>query len=359
MARHVPDAAPPGATQSALQCPQCAGQTQYDPGLEALACKSCGYTRDLAHPDDEEARIEYGYDPTVPEEEPASRPPDLEHSCETCGGRVIFTGPQLSEQCPYCDGAVVLSQPVDGYDTMALIPFKVEKDTAQTNALGWVKARFAAPSDLAKHVAKARVSGLYAPFWTFDSKEAVSYWAKVTTGSGDNKRTENVSSSMQMEFDDLLVPASPHVTPLIRDGILHEFLPSRLRSYQAGYLAGFAAERHHMSVTEGLEFNRKDKNLLIRNRIKTHLENLFRGSRVHSIQFRTDTSGIHYRRILLPVWIQHYTYRGKPYKVVVSGINGRTFGERPFSLYKLAGYSALISAAVIGFGLIWGAAGWL
>ncbi|MEO0781469.1 MAG: primosomal protein N' (replication factor Y) - superfamily II helicase, partial [Pseudomonadota bacterium] len=82
-------------------------------------------------------------------------------------------------------------------------------------------------------------------------------------------------------------------------------------------------------------------------------------SRVHSIRYRTDTSGIHYRRVLLPVWMLHYTYRDKPYKIVVSGINGRTYGERPFSSWKLAGYSALLSAAFIGFGLVWGAAGWL
>jgi hypothetical protein len=309
----------------------------------------------LAHADDEDARIEYGYDPNLPEEEPASRPAELEHQCEACGGRVIFTGQQLSEHCPYCDGPVVLQQPVDGYDTMALVPFKVEESAAQVNAMDWVKARFAAPSDLAEHVSRARVAGLYAPFWTFDSNEAVFYWAKYTTGSGDNKRTHSISGAMTIDFDDLLVPASPHVTPLIRDGILHDFLPERLRTYRAGYLAGFAAERHHMSVSQGLQANAKDKDLLIRNRIKHHIDK----SRVHSIRYRTDTSGIHYRRILLPVWILHYDYKNAPYRVVVSGINGRTFGERPFSWPKLAAYSAAISAAVIAFGLVWGATGLL
>ncbi|MEM6589015.1 MAG: TFIIB-type zinc ribbon-containing protein [Pseudomonadota bacterium] len=348
-------AAPPGVAQSALQCPKCAGQSVFDPNTGGLTCSSCGHVRDLSHPDDADAHIEYGYDPSAPEEEPASRPETLEHHCATCSGSVIFMGQQLSENCPYCDGAVVLSQPVDGYDTMALIPFSVDDPAAQVYAQAWATSRIAAPSDLADHVEPARVAGLYAPFWTFDSQEAVQYWAKYTTGSGDNKRTHSVSGDMTIDFDDLLVPASPHVTPLIRDGILHEFQPDKLRSYRAGYLAGFAAERHHMTVAQGLEANRKDKRLLIRNRIKQHINR----SRVHSIRFRTDTTGIHYRRILLPVWILHYTYWEKPYKIVVSGINGRTFGERPFSKWKLAGYSALISAAVIGFGLLWGAAGWL
>ncbi|MEO0782321.1 MAG: hypothetical protein AAFZ46_11220, partial [Pseudomonadota bacterium] len=222
-----PDAAPPGASQRDLLCPGCGGQCVFDPAERGLTCQSCGRVQDLAHEDDDDAHIEYGYDPTQPEEEPATRPVELEHHCATCGGRVIFTGPQLSENCPYCDGAVVLSQPVNGYDTMALIPFSTQEETAQRNAQAWAKSRLAAPGDLAKSVAPARVAGLYAPFWTFDSKEAVFYWAKYTTGSGDNKRTHSVSGAMNIHFDDLLVPASPHVTPLIRDGILHEFNPDK------------------------------------------------------------------------------------------------------------------------------------
>ncbi|QGX98183.1 TFIIB-type zinc ribbon-containing protein [Roseovarius faecimaris] len=351
----MPAAAPPNAIQAALLCPNCGGQCLYDPKERGLTCQSCGHVQDLKLPNDHEARIEYAYDPSVPEDEPASRPAELEHQCQTCGGRVIFTGAQLSEHCPYCDGPVVLTQPEDGYDTMALVPFRVAEAIAQENAHLWVGKRLAAPSDLAARISDARVAGLYAPFWTFDSDEAVQYWAKYTTGSGKNRRHKSISGKMRIEFDDLLVPASPHVTPLIRDGILHDFKPDRLRPYRAGYLAGFAAERHHQSVKNGLHANAEDKDLLIRNRIKRHAA---RGG-VHSIRYRTDTSGIHYRRILLPVWILHYAYRGKPYKVVVSGIDGRSFGERPFSNIKLAAYSGLASAAVIAFGLLWGAAGLL
>ncbi|MFK7937830.1 MAG: hypothetical protein AB8B82_00505 [Roseovarius sp.] len=348
-------AAPPGVAQAALQCPECAGQCVWDPSQRGLSCQSCGTVQDLTHPDDHEARIEYGYDPDAPELEPASRPAELEHSCQTCGGSVLFTGAALSERCPYCDGPVVLSQASNGYDTMALIPFRVAEHVAQANTLDWVKGRIAAPSNLSEYVTQGRVAGLYAPFWTFDSDEAVNYWAKYTTGSGDNKRTHSISGKMSIEFDDLLVPASQHVTPLIRDGILHEFQPGRLRPYRSGYLSGFAAERHHQSVAEGLGQNRSDKDLLIRNRIKRHIAR----NRVHGIRYRTDTTGIHYRRVLLPVWILHYDYAGKRKKVVVSGIDGRTFGERPFSPWKLAGYAGALSAVVIALGLAWGGAGLL
>ncbi|KRS14252.1 hypothetical protein XM53_00485 [Roseovarius atlanticus] len=352
MAGPVPGAQ---AVQAALRCPNCAGQCRYSPEAEGLACDSCGAVQRLETPDDHLARTEYGYDPDLPAEEPQSRPDLMEHGCEACGGRVIFTGPALSERCPYCDGPVVLADPDKGFDTMALIPFRVTLETAKARAQDWVRARIAAPSDLWAQVEDGHFSGLYAPFWTFDSKEALEYWAKYVTGSGKHRRTRSTSGSMKIHFDDLLVPASPHVTPLIRDGILHDFYPLRLRPYRAAYLAGFAAERHHQTVAEGLEANASDKRLLIRNRIKKHIDK--RG--VHDITYRTDTTGIHYRRILLPVWILHYAYDGTPKKIVVSGIDGRTFGERPLSRLKVMAYAAALSAVVIAFGLAWGAGGLL
>ena len=145
------------------------------------------------------------------------------------------------------------------------------------------------------------------------------------------------------------------MTPLIRDGILHDFIPERLRPYRAGYLSGFAAEQHHQTVAEGLEMKAVEKALLIRNRIKRHVNK----SGVHGIRYNTDTTGLHYRRILLPVWILHYTYGGTAKKVVVCGIEGRAYGERPFSTLKLAGYAAVLSVIAMTIGLIWGATGLL
>lgn len=338
--------------QAELQCPNCAGQCVYSPETLGLKCTQCGETHDLSTPDDHKAAEErpliWGEDPTV-------RLETHTHHCETCGGDVVFTGPVLSKRCAYCDGPVVIRPSDEGYETMGLIPFQVPEADAQKLAQAWVGKRLAAPDDLGEIVAEARVAGLYAPFWTFDSREAIQYWAKYNVRRGKRTETRSTSGRMETYFDDMLVPASPHVTPLIRDGILHEFKPERLRPYRPGYLSGFAAERHHQSVTEGLAAAQDDKDLLIRNRIKGHIRK--RG--VHSITYKTDTTGIRYRRILLPVWMLHYEYGGKPKKVVVCGLQGKTFGERPFSTRKLLAYSAALSAAVIAFGLFWGAAGLL
>lgn len=344
--------------QDAIRCPKCGGQSAYVPTARALVCQSCGYTRDLSDPDrDRAARRETAYDPSRDDDVPKAEPHVSDgahlHACTACGGQVVFTGHALSENCPFCNGAVVRGPEEASYEAMGLIPFRISDKEAEALAEVWVSKRLAAPGDLKAAAAEGRLAGLYAPFWTFDSDEAVNYWARYNERR--NKRTvvRKVRGNMKIRFDDLLVPASPHVTALIRDGILHDFRPEDLRAFRPGYLAGFAAERHHQTVAEGLRVNEDDKALLIRNRIK------MREGRqdLYDIGYRTDTTGIHYRRVLLPVWILHYQHKDRPYRVVVSGIDGRTFGERPFSTLKLAFYSAAITAGAIAVGLAWGAAG--
>lgn len=339
--------------QSDLLCQSCAGQCAFDPAHQGLTCTHCGTRRSLATPWDAQAAAETRYNPGANDATAPALPESIHCHCETCGGEVTFTGPALSTHCPYCDGPVVMTSAAEGFRAMALIPFRVPAEAAPDHIARWIKGRLCAPNDLSATSSEGRIAGLYAPFWTFDSTEFVRYTATYRRGSGDKARRVRVSGSLQVHFDDMLAPASDHVTPLIRDGILHDFDPRRLRPYRAGYLAGFAAERHRQSVAEGLASNEADKHLLLRNRVKDHVGKP--ATRVSHMD--TDTSGIHYRRILLPVWILHYSYGGKPMKVVVSGIDGRTYGERPFSRVKLLLASALFAAAAVAFGFLWGYAG--
>lgn len=268
---------------------------------------------------------------------------------------MLFAGPSLTSRCAYCDGPMVLAKQAASYEALGLIPFRLPDTRAQDKAIAWAGKRVAAPNDLDDIVKSGRVAGIYVPFWTFDSHEDVDYNVKYRVKQGDDWVTRSMKGAMKIHFDDLLMPASHHVTPLIRDGILHDFNPRDLRPYTPAFLSGFAAERHQQSVQQGLDANAPDKRLLIRNRIKAHS----RKTSITHVSYKTHTTGIKYRRVLLPVWILHYDYRGKPMKIVTCGIHGRTFGERPFSIWKLAGMSALASAAMVAFGWIWGAAGLL
>ncbi|GLQ33998.1 hypothetical protein GCM10007939_02810 [Amylibacter marinus] len=337
--------------QSDLLCTNCAGQCAYTPTTGALTCQSCGTAHRIKVDAEKDPSIEQHYDPELPHTEQPRFTQDRPYQCQTCGGEVVFKGHALSQQCPYCNGALVKSAMDESYAILGMIPFAVGAEQAQQSCHNWISKRWAAPADLAETAAQGRVVGIYVPFWTFDSTELVNYTITYRVYRGKKSKLRRTKGEMRTQFDDLLMPASEHITPLIRDGILHDFDPADLRPFDAAYIAGFAAERHHHSVRKGLKLNESDKGLLLRNRIKSHSKK----SNIVNISYVTDTSGIHYRRILLPVWIQHYQYQSKAYKIVTCGLKGRTFGERPFSALKLLALAALISAPVIAFGFFWGA----
>ncbi|MEO1705029.1 MAG: hypothetical protein AAFR50_06805, partial [Pseudomonadota bacterium] len=125
-----------------------------------------------------------------------------------------------------------------------------------------------------------------------------------------------------------------------------------LRPYDPAYLAGFPAERHHLTVDEGLNAKRRDKDVIIKNRIERHA-----GRNLSGIGYKLSSSGIRYRRILLPVYILHYAYNGRAYKIVSCGLHGTTFGERPFAHGKLLAYAAALGAGAIALGVAYGLAG--
>lgn len=344
---------PVAIAQTDLQCIHCASTCRFDPQSGCLTCDSCCTPHSIVIDPDTDPTEEHHYDPDLPHTEQPRILAQQEHQCDTCGGAVVFQGHSISENCPYCDGRLVQHVITESYPTLGVIPFAVASRVAQDNAHKWVESRWAAPSDLGGVVARSRVAGIYVPFWTFDSTEAVRYTVWYRVKRGKRTVTRSKSGSMKTVFDDLLMPASPHVTPLIRDGILHDFNPLNLRPFEPAYLAGFAAERHHQTVREGLKANEPDKAILLRNRIKVHS-----GKRsITKVSYKTDTSGIRYRRILLPAWILHYEYKGKPLKVVTCGLQGRTYGERPFCIRKLFGLAAALSTAAAVFGFIWGASG--
>lgn len=344
---------PATIAQADLRCTSCAGQCRFDPNSGDLTCESCGNAHEIYVDPNIDPAAEQHYHPDLPHTEQPVFSQDLPFECETCGGEVVFFGHSIAETCPYCAGALVQQAQGQSYDTLGMIPFCVGDDLAQAATQTWIAKRWAAPSDLGDVVAKGRVAGIYVPFWTFDSHEAVDYTVVYKVNRGKKTKIKTMAGSMTTTFDDLLMPGSHHVTPLIRDGILHDFDPENLRPFDPAYIAGFAAERHHQSVRDGLEHNAKDKALLLRNRIKHHSGKL----RVVKVSYKTDTTGIKYRRILLPVWILHYDYKGKPMKVVTCGLQGRTFGERPFSTIKLMGLAAVAASAVAAFGFAWGALG--
>ncbi|MNI92154.1 hypothetical protein D3C73_1499150 [compost metagenome] len=56
----------------------------------------------------------------------------------------------------------------------------------------------------------------------------------------------------------------------------------------------------------------------------------------------SDFKSIRLKYILLPVWLSAYQYKGKSYQIMVNAFNGKVYGQRPYSVWKIVSLILLI-----------------
>jgi ribosomal protein S27AE len=330
--------------QRDLSCPGCGGQMAFAPDAQALRCGHCGATATI------EATAEQAHREvclTVADDHPpmALGTEGQVHACQTCAGEVVFLGGSLSERCPYCDGPVVRREGRGGFVPTGIAPFRVGEAGARAAIADWFRSRMLLPDVLRDRASGARIAGVYAPFWTFDSEIEVAYEGWRGRRSGKKTVWTRVSGTVRAPFDDILMPASSHITADIRDAT-GPWPVTSLVDFQPRYLAGFAAELHRTGAADAAEQVKEDIRPILVEKVKADIG----GSRQRVGSLSIRMSGTTCRSMLLPLWILHYEHGGRRYRVIASGATGRAFGERPFCPVKLrvASLAATLVAALLG-----------
>jgi len=102
-------------------------------------------------------------------------PEGKEIQCSGCGAVSLVT--EQSTRCSFCGSPVVvdLKESVDRIIPESILPFSIDKKTAQTSFLGWLKSRWFAPGDLSKRANREGMDGVYLPYWTYDADTSRSY----------------------------------------------------------------------------------------------------------------------------------------------------------------------------------------
>lgn len=345
-------------------CESCGADLRFHVGQQALKCEHCGHEVEISTDDDaglEEqdfgAMVAHMSEVRARAEETDTGDSKREIKCTSCAAVVEFVGALTSTECPYCGSPVQENQakqaeervPVDG-----VLPFQIKKEKARENLKKWIQSRWFAPNAFKKRGIDGRFSGVYLPYWTFDSMTFTRYTGQrgeyyyVTVGSGDNRRQERrtrwypAAGSFQRFFDDVLVVA----TESLQAKLMRKLEPWPLRKvipYTQAVVAGFLAKTYEISLKLGFKH--------ARTRIKSALTSDVRGriggdtQRITSLNTRYDA--VTYKHLLLPLWLLGYRYGKKNYQVVVNAATGEVQGERPWSWIKIT-LTALLVAAVAG-----------
>jgi hypothetical protein len=218
-----------------------------------------------------------------------------------------------------------------------------------------VNSRWFAPNRLKQAARlKDRVSGIYVPYWTYDSNTTAHYTGQrgehyyVTVGSGNNQRTEqrtrwySASGTVYNAFDDVLVVAGTSL-PEKYVAELDPWDLEHLVPYTDDFLSGFRAETYHLSLGDGFEVAKQIMDPTIRSTVCADIGG--DEQRIDSLDVAYQE--VTFKHILLPVWVSAYQYGGKVYRFLVNARTGEVQGERPYSAIKIA-FAVLLGLAIAG-----------
>ena len=352
-------------------CEGCGADLKFHIGQQQLKCPFCGFEKQIEFAEDEavveqdfHAMLDHLQELRAQKQESGADKGDeaaSEIRCDSCGGTTVFIGPLTSSECPYCASPLQLNDvhdaehrvPVDG-----VLPFLIDKKQAQTNLGAWVQSRWFAPNEFRRRGADGKFSGVYMPYWTYDSMTFTRYSGQrgehyyVTVGTGKNKRQERrtrwypASGSFQRFFDDVMVLAAKGMNRKFMLA-LEPWPLGKCVPFNQEMLAGYLARTYEIELDGGF----REAKGRIEGKLESDVRSRIGGDtqRVHSI--RTNYSAISFKHLLLPVWLLAYRYNEKIYQVMINAGTGEVQGERPYSWVKitLTVLASLTAAAGIFF----------
>lgn len=351
--------------QTDKKCPSCGAKLSYSPG-QKMVCDYCGYeeaVKDTAPaagsrtPDAQNGAVGGGRGRLQPNrkgvhkgqvvieiplqlaEENANYDWGTEKvniKCQSCGAYITCDPTQISETCPYCEANLVTAEQNDkAMAPQGICPFNIDEKKARKAHEQWLDDLWFAPNDVKKKAVGGKLTGIYAPYWSFDAECFCTYKGEYSRGSGKHKSWYRCQGSFNHFFDDYLLQASNKE----HADLIHEVEPfetTHCKPYNPQYVAGFSSERYSIGVKEGWEmaqtniFN-QDINDIIRQDIKKYHP----GSDTRVSSKQLTFNDVSFKYLLLPLWLSTYRYNGKVYHFIVNGQTGKVAGDRPYSFWKI------------------------
>lgn len=344
-------------------CEQCGAILKYAPGTDHQACEYCGFENHIERSC--EPIQEYDLQQALRQlAQPQKEPVKPQIHCDECGAGFQFESHTHAGECPFCGTPIVTTtvqaKPIQ---PKSLLPFAIGEQDAKRRFQGWIAKLWFAPNTVKKYArSDTKLTGVYVPYWTFDSDTETDYvgergdvyYVTVPVQVVRNNRTVTelrrvpkirwtpVSGRVRRFFDDVLVGASKSLPRKILDA-LQPWDLSNLLPYDEKYLSGFRSEYYQVELDEGFDAAKQIMDGVIYRDIARNIGGDHQ--RIHRARTRHDKTT--YKHCLLPVWSAAFRYRDKTYRFVINGRTGKVQGERPYSGWKIgfAVLAALLAAA--------------
>jgi len=347
-------------------CRQCGARLDFDPSQRALKCPYCGHEEKIepsSHEVKERDWEEY-WQNHEHEKETTLAGRASQVKCTGCGAVVLLEDKVVTDKCPYC--ATHLENQPESAQAMispeGILPFAVTERQAVENFNRWIASRWFAPTELKQLANLGRLSGLYVPYWTYDSMTyswyvgergdnytvVEHYTEQDSEGNTVSKTRERieirwtpVSGEVQHFFDDVLICASKGLPEPLVVRLTNWDLP-KVEGFRAEFLSGFQTERYAVGLKEGFT----KAQAIMDHEIRRMCLRDIGGDHQRLASVNTQHVGVTFKHLLLPIWLAPYRYRDNTYRILVNARTGEVVGTRPYSAIKITLLVLVILAAI-------------
>jgi predicted RNA-binding Zn-ribbon protein involved in translation (DUF1610 family) len=343
-------------------CPNCGATVAYDVSAGGIACEYCGYVAPIhaVHVGKTANENEFTLDTVTRSELGWGEKRQVLH-CDSCGAELSIPYGALTNTCAFC-GSNQVNVTVSLDEDLRprfLIPFKVTSDRSKILVKEWLVKGWLHPDDLAAGTIINRLSGVYLPFWTFDTKIDAKWRAQVGYEKTERyydvheKRWETrrhiewrwEEGQVHLTIDDFLVSGSS--PERVSQRILNRIYPYRMSdlvTYEPDFLAGWQAQAYETTLTEAWKTGKVE----IREKAKQACRQEIASPHIRNFSMSADFEDESWRYILLPVYLAAYRSGEETYQVMVNGQTGEVAGQKPVAWWKVwLAIAALLSPGIL------------
>lgn len=341
------------------KCPCCGGSIEFNSGTQNMKCPYCNTEFEIDALKEYNSALQGDMGDNINWETRGMEWTESEqqgmrvYSCNNCGGQIVADETTAASACPYCDSPVVMTgQLSGGLKPDIIIPFKIDKKSAEEALQRHLKGKFLLPASFRSENRLEEIKGVYVPFWLFDcdAEAHIRYRAtRVRTWTSGNYRYTETSYFLVLRdgdigFSNVPVDGSTKMPDDLSESV-EPFDYNSCENFDPAYLSGFLADKY--DVEADVSAQRANQ------RIHKSTEDEFRKTVTGYSSVIPESSNIYInqgkaRYALLPMWILSTNYRGQIYRFAMNGQTGKFVGNLPVDWGKFWGLFAGVFAVTAG-----------
>lgn len=325
-----------------FKCLTCKAPLAFDPPTGHWKCGYC-------FSEFEKEQLDSG---EIVDELPDEDQPELDaYHCKSCGAELLADATTSATFCLYCKSPTIIKQRFSGrFKPKCLIPFRLTKEQAEELYKTWIKKRLLAPSAFKQKNEVEKITGIYAPYWLFDTTAEGTLAGDATRvrtwTQGDYNYTEtkfyHVVRSGHTRYDNIPVDASKKLD----DGLMQLIEPYNYKDmtdFSMQYMSGFMAEKYDVEAQEAERVMKKRADEYMQTRLRGTVSGYSSFSvkeKVLNLQNTTQDYA------MLPIYLLINKFKDKEHAFIINGQTGKVVGDTPISGLRQLVFGASVFAAV-------------